>query len=279
MNTLAQRLFLIAKFQILTRLLLVRKRIHAMLFPSRERARLMVNIGGGLFFRPHWKVLDHVSSYYPFQRRYIDIDVDMMALSHFPFDDNSVDFFYSSHTLEHIPQENCPSILMEIYRCLRPGGAVRLNMPDYDLIRDAADRNDLSYFLAASARDLTIEQAVVEQIATAMLDSVSAEEIRREFSQLSPEDFADRYTLDASRAVQQEKGGYHINWFNYQKLEQMLQDAGFTNVYRSSPQASRFNELKGEGGWLTTGDFFEIKRMLGLDTTYPDKSLYVEAVK
>jgi SAM-dependent methyltransferase len=279
MMPFAERLFLIAKFQVLTRVLLARKRILARLFPARENARLMVNIGGGLFFRPYWKVLDHVSPYYPFQRAYIDYDVDLMTGAPFPFADNSIDFFYSAHTLEHIPQENCPALLREIYRALKPGGAVRLNMPDYDRMRRAAAAGNHGYFIAAMGRNLTIEQAVVEQIATDMLDCATAEEIARDYAALSPEDFADRYTSRASRDVQKRKGGYHINWFNYDKLARLLREAGFSDVVRSEPQGSRFSELRGEGGYLTTGDAFELKRMLGLDTTYPDKSLYVEAVK
>jgi hypothetical protein len=79
--------------------------------------------------------------------------------------------------------------------------------------------------------------------------------------------------------VQKDKAGYHINWFNYAKLERMLRQAGFGTVYRSAPQQSRFAELRGMGGWLATGDVLEITRMLGLDTTHPGISLYVEAVK
>jgi hypothetical protein len=41
----------------------------------------------------------------------------------------------------------------------------------------------------------------------------------------------------------------------------------------------KFAELSGKGGWLTIGNLFKIKRMLGLDTSLPNRSLYVEATK
>jgi len=49
-----------------------------------------------------------------------------------PFDNNTVDAFYSSHTLEHIPACSVHKILKELYRCLKPKHLVRLVVPDID---------------------------------------------------------------------------------------------------------------------------------------------------
>ena len=279
MEKFVERAFLILKFQVLTRLLLARKRFYSLLKRRLEREKVMVNIGGGLFFRPHWKVMDYISPYYPFAQRYIDYNVDLCNEPRFPFPDNSVSFFYSAHTLEHIPQEHCANVLREIYRCLKPGGAVRLTMPDYDLMREAVATGKKSYFAKLIDRGHTMEEAVVEQIATAVLDEADPAEIRENYHTMSAQEFADHYTSRASREQHKEQGGYHINWFTYEKLSAMLKAAGFATVYRSRPQGSRFMDLTGEGGSLTTGNLFEIKRMLGIDTTHPDKSLFVEAVK
>ena len=239
----------------------------------------MINMGGGLFFRPYWQVLDYISPFYPFAERYIDYNINLFENPRFPFNDNSVDFFYSAHTIEHIPQEYCPNIFKEIFRCLKPGGSVRLNMPDYERMREAVKSRDKQHFLQQLHNGLSFEESVVEQIATDMLSQVSSEQIVNDYHNMEADKFADYYTGRASRDVQKENGGFHINWFTAEKLSRLLREAGYKSVYQSVPQGSKFTEFTGEGGWLTTGDFFEMKRMLGLDTTHPDRSLYIEAVK
>ena len=207
----------------------------------------MVNVGGGLFFRPHWQVLDHVSAYYPFARRFIDHDARPLLAAPFPFANGAVTYFYSAHTLEHIPQEHCPCILGEIYRCLKPGGAVRLNMPDYDGMREAVAVGNRDYFQPQLANGLSMEEAVVEQIATERIGKVDPAQVRRDYEAMTPAEFADHYTAAASREVQKDMGGYHINWFTEEKLAAMLREAGFTQVYRSLPQGSRFARTQGQG--------------------------------
>ena len=279
MRKLYLRLYLIARFHIVPRVLLTRKRLYGLAARRGGDSTTMVNLGGGLFFRPHWTVLDHASPFYPFSNRYIDHDIDLFQSRTLPFDSNSVDFYYSAHTLEHIPQEYCPRIISELHRTLKPGGAARLCMPDYDLIRKACEEKDAEYFARQKERGMTFEEAVVEQIASECVGRWSADEIAEAFRTMSPEEFADHFTSLASREVQKREAGNHINWFNYQKLSTMLADAGFDTIYLSAPQQSRFPELRGSGGWLTSGNFLETKRMLGIDTTHPDRSLFVEAVK
>jgi SAM-dependent methyltransferase len=47
-----------------------------------------------------------------------------------PFPDQSVDFLYSSHFLEHLERPTGLRLLLECYRVLRAGGVVRLCVPD-----------------------------------------------------------------------------------------------------------------------------------------------------
>jgi SAM-dependent methyltransferase len=47
-----------------------------------------------------------------------------------PFADGTVDAVYSSHFLEHIYMSDAQSILAECHRVLRPGGILRLALPD-----------------------------------------------------------------------------------------------------------------------------------------------------
>ena len=53
-------------------------------------------------------------------------------LGHLPFDDGVADLVYSSHFLEHVPLEKVPELLSECIRVLRPGGILRLVLPDLE---------------------------------------------------------------------------------------------------------------------------------------------------
>jgi SAM-dependent methyltransferase len=51
-------------------------------------------------------------------------------LEKLPFENNSFDVVYSSHFLEHIPRSAVKDFLLECRRILRPGGIIRLVLPD-----------------------------------------------------------------------------------------------------------------------------------------------------
>lgn len=52
------------------------------------------------------------------------------------FADNSVALIYTSHCLEHVSHRQVLDVLKEWHRVLRPGGIVRISVPDFDLLVD-----------------------------------------------------------------------------------------------------------------------------------------------
>ena len=52
----------------------------------------------------------------------------------FPYADNSVDAVYSSHTLEHLTWEEGSMVFKECYRVMKPGGVIRIIVPDLYVI-------------------------------------------------------------------------------------------------------------------------------------------------
>lgn len=51
-----------------------------------------------------------------------------------PFPDKAFDVVYHSHLLEHIDRETAPDFLKECYRVLKPGGRLRIVVPDFELL-------------------------------------------------------------------------------------------------------------------------------------------------
>jgi predicted SAM-dependent methyltransferase len=64
------------------------------------------------------------------------------------FGDATADLVYASHVLEHFGRHQTHAILTEWHRVLKPGGVLRLAVPDFaQLVRVYQDRGDLSEIL------------------------------------------------------------------------------------------------------------------------------------
>ena len=75
---------------------------------------------GGLQQRPGW-VVTNVSA---LTRHYLD------ATSRWPLEDGAVSHVYADNVIEHITLAAGRALLAEAFRCLRPGGVIRLVTPD-----------------------------------------------------------------------------------------------------------------------------------------------------
>src|SRR6266508_4294813 len=54
----------------------------------------------------------------------------MDATKPFPFADETIQFIYTEHMIEHIPREKATAMLSECYRVMRKGGVLRVTTPD-----------------------------------------------------------------------------------------------------------------------------------------------------
>ena len=59
-----------------------------------------------------------------------------------PFKNNSVDYIYSEHVLEHFSYNQCKKILQECYRVLKPCGIIRTAMPSLDFYLENMFNNE-----------------------------------------------------------------------------------------------------------------------------------------
>ena len=85
-----------------------------------------VNIGCGSIFHPDWINLDVL----PLAKEVQSYDV-REAL---PFLSQEIDVCYSSHALEHLSKEQAKSFLTDCDRVLKPGGLIRIAVPDLEMI-------------------------------------------------------------------------------------------------------------------------------------------------
>jgi SAM-dependent methyltransferase len=64
-----------------------------------------------------------------------------------PYPDGSFEAVLGSHVLEHLTPDEAESLLTELHRVLRPGGVVRIAVPDLDAVIDAYDPAEPDRFL------------------------------------------------------------------------------------------------------------------------------------
>jgi predicted SAM-dependent methyltransferase len=84
----------------------------------------LLNVGCGSVFHPTWVNLDLVSN---------SVDVQAFDIRQgFPFPNSTFDACYSSHLLEHFTLEEARSFIEECFRVLKPGGILRVVVPDLE---------------------------------------------------------------------------------------------------------------------------------------------------
>ncbi len=85
-----------------------------------------LNVGCGEKYHNEWTNVDlHSSS--PFV-------IGANLLEGFPFPDQTFDVVYHSQVLEHIPKEKSGAFISECFRVLKPGGTIRVVVPDLENI-------------------------------------------------------------------------------------------------------------------------------------------------
>lgn len=88
--------------------------------------KLLLNLGCGNSFHPAWRNLDLVPQ---------SSQVEAADLSQgIPCEDNSADAVYHSHLLEHLTQTSAREFVADCFRVLRPGGIIRIAVPDLEQI-------------------------------------------------------------------------------------------------------------------------------------------------
>jgi predicted SAM-dependent methyltransferase len=110
-------------FQPLSKVLRPIYKLHYWAF---RRATTKAHVGCGRHYLPGFINIDA-----NFQRR---ADYLLDTRVGLPFPDNSMEFIYSCHMLEHVHINEAIKILKEWQRVLTPGGYIRLTLPDFEYI-------------------------------------------------------------------------------------------------------------------------------------------------
>lgn len=80
-------------------------------------------------------------------------DAEMDISKHLIFENESVDYIYIEHGIEHITQKEAWDFLEECYRILKHGGKIRVAFPDiYQIV--IANSREYNYFITGLAESM-----------------------------------------------------------------------------------------------------------------------------
>jgi SAM-dependent methyltransferase len=92
------------------------------------------------------------------------IDISCDILEGLPLERDSLDYIVSHHSLPEIPMTDIVGVLEELRRVLKPGGVLRISLPDLDKGIQAYLENDRDYFLVPDKDAATIGGKFVTQL-------------------------------------------------------------------------------------------------------------------
>ncbi len=101
------------------------------------KTKSLLNVGCGPYSLPNFINLD-----YGWEPR-IDICWDI-SKKPYPLPGNSLEGIFTEHCLEHISFDSCLKNLKEFYRLLKPGGTLRVIVPDGEIYCDLYNRRKVN---------------------------------------------------------------------------------------------------------------------------------------
>ena len=147
------------------------------------------------------------------------LDVTKEAL---PYDDDTVDVVFTSHTLEHIYPQQLDFVLSEFHRVLKPEtGLVRIGVPDIEVAITAYVNNDYAFFEHSDVGQFDSQAPIGGLLASWF------------------------YSTRIFTSSELRLGEGHVHSFDYDYLAYWLRQAGFRKVWRSSWHDSTLSELRG----------------------------------
>ncbi|GFK94871.1 hypothetical protein NNJEOMEG_02719 [Fundidesulfovibrio magnetotacticus] len=232
------------------------------------QAQRKINIGGGLSWgRPGWDVLDGQAGVYrePWQHHGKVWNTRLPS--------GVYDVVYTSHTLEHVPHFKIEQSMAEINRIMRPGGLLRISVPDLEKAARAYLEKDKSYF----CNEDTIHPADHLGFGSMFMNQV-----------ISP----GHQTLAFDSALEPLGSYAHTYNYDFEMLRILLEKWGFGDVVHSAYRESSLEELREPYAIEHAGTRYEVTdphartltkttrdfRFVGFDNK-PAISLYVEARK
>lgn len=172
-------------------------------FLKGRKGPLMLNIGCGTDYKKGWVNVDNNSD-----NNIEKLDLNWDLRNPLPFEDNTVDFIFNEHFFEHLEVEEARAAMKDLMRILKPGGVMRVAMPDLEWVVD-------NYLHLSIENDPMIKNRDMGFVKT------RAERLNMSFSWWG-----------------------HKWLYDWEELERRANEAGYTKVKRCKQSKSTHPELR-----------------------------------
>jgi len=243
------------------------------------------NVGSGDFYHPYWTNLDYISDCYKNIQKNV-INHNLMSKLPLPIETGKAKIIYTSHTIEHIKEDAAQVLFNEAYRCLDQGGVFRITTePDAESDFRALLNNDEDWFYwdkyyvkkgsyesnyFKPATNVPLSERWLNHFASELApNNITPSKIKLSDQQILEliQKLGFPNVLDYLCSIcefRSENPSNHISWWTHDKVLAFLKNAGFKNSYRS-------------GYGQSCSPLMRNSKLF--DSTHPQMSLYVEAVR
>ena len=232
-----------------------------------------LNLGSGpSFFDENTISLDYLDDPHVVGHRVdmkIDINFDLSSFEKLPFRDNRFYGIYTSHCFEHLTDNNVEFIMKECFRILKPGGILRVVVPNIDKYFDAYDKKDLFFFnWIRNKMPYKLDswlRFITREFACNSVDDFSDRELINMYEKLSRKEYIEFFSKLSNSEKDPNKNipDIHKSYWNKNKLNKFFQNCNFTLINEKKTHQSSLDHFK--------SSFF--------DNTRPNISIYFEGSK
>ncbi len=219
-----------------------------------------LNVGAGAYWS-HKNFLN-----LDFDKKFCEIAHDLNKNEKLPIKDNSLKVIYTSHNLEHLKEDSVKYYLKEFYRCLEPGGTLRIVVPDAELMYEKYINKNTEFWEFLKNKTIyyydDLLRIFVRNIAHGVVDNFSDSELKKIFLENNKEDFLNFFTNLQNKI--DDTSLHHKSWHSFNKMNKMLTVLNFNSIIESAAGESRIKIMR------------NLKKF---DYTEPHLSFYIEARK
>jgi predicted SAM-dependent methyltransferase len=98
---------------------------------KKQNGPIMLNVGCGTDYKKGWVNVDNNSD-----NNIKNLDLNWDLRNPLPYDDNSVDYIFNEHLVEHLEVDEARTVIKDLMRVLKPGGVLRIAMPNLEEVVD-----------------------------------------------------------------------------------------------------------------------------------------------
>ncbi len=225
---------------------------------------IYLNIGSGQKFKrlqPSWICLEYLgNTWYNYRENSINLNHDLTQKKHINIANNTVSMIYCSHLIEHLLNKHVRFMIKESYRVMKKNGIIRLTCPDAKKIFDLYSTNNhilrtwspgksfLDYYDAYLFSLFTYSSPSSPNITG--LKKYTKQEFEKILLTRGYEETNNFFYEENKKWYNQYKSqytGHHINWWDFNKLEKYLSEAGFREIKKVESNKCYSSEMLQNG--------------------------------